>query len=122
VGKRDALRGVKKKTLAKLVSKFIKLLANSKFHSHLASWRVVISTPEIGLYPHTVLYIVQSHPKYNSPNSSIHTQIINLSINVFHRIPRPFILFPTLFCRQPEKSAISRSKQHLLSIKLHNNF
>jgi hypothetical protein len=35
-----------KKALAKLASKLKKLLANSKFHSHLASWRVVISTPE----------------------------------------------------------------------------
>jgi hypothetical protein len=34
----------KKKALAKLASKFKKLLANSKFHSHLASWRVVVST------------------------------------------------------------------------------
>jgi hypothetical protein len=33
-----------KKTLAKLASKFKKLLANAEFHSHLASWRVVIST------------------------------------------------------------------------------
>jgi hypothetical protein len=37
----------RKKTLAKLASKFEKLLANSKFHSHLASWRVVISTPAV---------------------------------------------------------------------------
>jgi hypothetical protein len=36
-----------KKTLAKLPSKLKKLLANCKFHSHLASWRVVISTPDI---------------------------------------------------------------------------
>jgi hypothetical protein len=36
------------KTLAKLASKFKTLLANSKFHSHLASWRVVISTPALG--------------------------------------------------------------------------
>jgi hypothetical protein len=42
-GKKDSLRG--EKALAKLASKFKKLLANSKFHSHLASWRVVISTP-----------------------------------------------------------------------------
>jgi hypothetical protein len=35
----------RKNALAKLASKFKKLLANSKFHSHLASWRVVISTP-----------------------------------------------------------------------------
>jgi hypothetical protein len=35
----------RKKTLAKLASEFKKLLANSKFHSHLVSWRVVISTP-----------------------------------------------------------------------------
>jgi hypothetical protein len=35
----------RKKALAKLASKLKKLLANSKFHSHLASWRVVISTP-----------------------------------------------------------------------------
>jgi hypothetical protein len=34
-----------KKTLAKLASKLKKLLANSKIYSHLASWRVVISTP-----------------------------------------------------------------------------
>jgi hypothetical protein len=43
-GKKDSLRGGKK-TLAKLASTFKKLLANPKFHSHLASWRVVISTP-----------------------------------------------------------------------------
>jgi hypothetical protein len=36
----------RKKALAKLASKLKKLLANSKFHSHLASWRVVISTPD----------------------------------------------------------------------------
>jgi hypothetical protein len=35
------------KTLAKLASKFKKLLPNSKFHSHLASWQVVISTPVV---------------------------------------------------------------------------
>jgi hypothetical protein len=35
----------RKKTLAKLACKLKKLLANSKIHSHLASWRVVISTP-----------------------------------------------------------------------------
>jgi hypothetical protein len=34
-GKKDSLS--RKKTLAKLASKFKKLLANSKFHSHLAS-------------------------------------------------------------------------------------
>jgi hypothetical protein len=45
-GKRDSLRG-EKKALAKLASKFKILLANSKFHSHLASWQVVISTPGI---------------------------------------------------------------------------
>jgi hypothetical protein len=45
-GQKDSLRGVKK-TLAKLASKFIKLFADSKFHSHLASWRVVISTPGV---------------------------------------------------------------------------
>jgi hypothetical protein len=44
-GKNDSLRG-EKRTLAKLASKFNKLLANSKFHLHLASWRVVISTPD----------------------------------------------------------------------------
>jgi hypothetical protein len=33
------------KTLTKLASKLKKLLANSKFHSHFASWQVVISTP-----------------------------------------------------------------------------
>jgi hypothetical protein len=44
VEKKDSLRGWKK-ALAKLASKLKKLLANSKFHSHLASWRVVISTP-----------------------------------------------------------------------------
>jgi hypothetical protein len=44
VGKKDSLRGWKK-ALAKLASKLKKLLANSKFHLHLASWRVVISTP-----------------------------------------------------------------------------
>jgi hypothetical protein len=33
--------------LAKLASKLQKLLANSKFHSHLASWRVVIFTPGV---------------------------------------------------------------------------
>jgi hypothetical protein len=38
------VRGVK--TLAKLASGFVFLLANSKFYSHLASWRVVIHTPE----------------------------------------------------------------------------
>jgi hypothetical protein len=43
-GKKDSLR--REKTLAKLASKFKKILANSKFPSHLASWRVVISTPE----------------------------------------------------------------------------
>jgi hypothetical protein len=47
-GKKDSLRGGKN-TLAKLASKFEKLLANSKFHSHLASWRVVISTPDVSL-------------------------------------------------------------------------
>jgi hypothetical protein len=41
----------KKKTLAKLVSKFKKLLANSNFYSHLASWQVVISTPA-SIYNH----------------------------------------------------------------------
>jgi hypothetical protein len=35
----------RKKALAKLASKLKKLLANFQFHSHLASWRVVISTP-----------------------------------------------------------------------------
>jgi hypothetical protein len=35
-----------KKTLAKLASKFRKLFANSKFHPHSASGRVVIRTPE----------------------------------------------------------------------------
>jgi hypothetical protein len=39
----------RKKALAKLASKLKKLLANSKFHSHLASWRVVISTPGVGV-------------------------------------------------------------------------
>jgi hypothetical protein len=43
-GKKDSLRGGKK-ALAKLASKLKKLLGNSKFHSHLVSWRVVISTP-----------------------------------------------------------------------------
>jgi hypothetical protein len=37
----------RKTALAKLASKFKKLLANFKFHSHLASWRVVISTPDL---------------------------------------------------------------------------
>jgi hypothetical protein len=45
-GKKDSLRGGKK-TLSKLASKLKKLLAISKFHLHLASWRVVISTPVI---------------------------------------------------------------------------
>jgi hypothetical protein len=45
-GEKDSLRGGKI-TLAKLASKFKKLLANPKFHSHLASWRVVISTPGV---------------------------------------------------------------------------
>jgi hypothetical protein len=40
---------MRKKTLAKLASKLKKLLANSKFRSHLASWRVVISTPEVAV-------------------------------------------------------------------------
>jgi hypothetical protein len=44
-GKTKRLTERRKKTLAKLASKFKKLLANSKSHSHLASWRVVISTP-----------------------------------------------------------------------------
>jgi hypothetical protein len=39
------------KTLASLASKWKKLLANFKFHSHLASWRVVISTPEFTVKP-----------------------------------------------------------------------
>jgi hypothetical protein len=39
----------RKKALAKLASKVKKLLANFKFHSHLASWRVAISTPPIHL-------------------------------------------------------------------------
>jgi hypothetical protein len=43
-GKKDSLRGGKK-PLAKLASKLKELLANSKFHSHLASWRVVNPTP-----------------------------------------------------------------------------
>jgi hypothetical protein len=42
-GKKDSPRG--EKTLAKLASKFKKLLANSKFHLHLVSWWVVICTP-----------------------------------------------------------------------------
>jgi hypothetical protein len=37
----------KETNLAKLASKFKKLLANYKFHLHLASWRVVISTPAV---------------------------------------------------------------------------
>jgi hypothetical protein len=40
-GKKDSLRRRKKH----LPSKFEKLLANSKFNLHLASWRVLISTP-----------------------------------------------------------------------------
>jgi hypothetical protein len=36
---------LRKKALAKMASKLKKILANSKFHSHLASWQVVISTP-----------------------------------------------------------------------------
>jgi hypothetical protein len=48
VGKKDSLRGGKK-ALAKLASELKKLLANSKFHLHLASWRVFISTPGLTL-------------------------------------------------------------------------
>jgi hypothetical protein len=39
----------RKKTLTKQASKLKELLTNSKFHSHLASWRVVISTPDNSL-------------------------------------------------------------------------
>jgi hypothetical protein len=39
----------RKKAFAKLASKLKKLLANFKFHSHLASWRVVICTPAYDL-------------------------------------------------------------------------
>jgi hypothetical protein len=35
------------KKLARLASGFIFLLANTKFYSHLASWRVVIRTPGV---------------------------------------------------------------------------
>jgi hypothetical protein len=52
-GKKRLTERSKNKTLAKLASKFIKLLANSKFHSHLASWRVVISTSDVSLQPLT---------------------------------------------------------------------
>jgi hypothetical protein len=34
------------KTLARLASGFVFLLANSEFYSHLANWRVVIRTPD----------------------------------------------------------------------------
>jgi hypothetical protein len=34
------------KTFARLASGFVFLLANPKFYSHLASWQVVIRTPE----------------------------------------------------------------------------
>jgi hypothetical protein len=37
----------RKKALAKLASMLKKLLANSQFHLHLASWQVVISTPAV---------------------------------------------------------------------------
>jgi hypothetical protein len=46
-GKKDSLRG--KNPLAKLAIKLKELLASSKFHSHLASWRVVISTFDLCL-------------------------------------------------------------------------
>jgi hypothetical protein len=35
-----------KKTLTRLASGFVFLLANPEFYSHLASWRVVIRTPD----------------------------------------------------------------------------
>jgi hypothetical protein len=37
---------VRKKKLARLASGFVFLLTNPEFFSHLASWRVVIRTPE----------------------------------------------------------------------------
>jgi hypothetical protein len=37
----------REKTLARLASVFVFLLANHKFYSHLASWRVVICTPDV---------------------------------------------------------------------------
>jgi hypothetical protein len=40
-----------KKTLARLASGFVFLLAHSKFYSHLASWRVVIGTPCLSHHP-----------------------------------------------------------------------
>jgi hypothetical protein len=36
------------KTLARLASWFVFLLANPEFHSHLASWRVVTRNPKDG--------------------------------------------------------------------------
>jgi hypothetical protein len=35
-----------KKSLARLASEFVFLLANPEFYPHWASWRVVIRTPE----------------------------------------------------------------------------
>jgi hypothetical protein len=40
-----------KKILARLASGFVFLLANSKFYSHLASWLVVIRTPDVRTPP-----------------------------------------------------------------------
>jgi hypothetical protein len=38
------------KTLARLASMFVFLLAIPEFYLHLASWRVVIRTPAINIY------------------------------------------------------------------------
>jgi hypothetical protein len=41
---------VGEKTLTRLASGFVCLLANPEFYSHLASWQVVIRTPELDYF------------------------------------------------------------------------
>jgi hypothetical protein len=38
--------------IARLTTGFVFLLAKPKFYSHLASWRVVIRTPDVEQYLH----------------------------------------------------------------------